>query len=56
MGHYLMPQLPVAGVSLPGLNTRHVGNESNLIFERVIQDLGAGVRFMHEQGYERIVL
>jgi len=56
MGHYLMPHLPAAGISLLGLNTRYAGNESNLIFERVIQDLGAGVRFLREQGYERIVL
>ena len=56
MGHYLMPHLPVAGVSLLGLNTRYAGNESNLIFERVIQDLGAGVQFLREQGYERVIL
>ena len=56
MGHYLMPHLPAAGVSLLGLNTRYAGNESNLIFERVIQDLGAGVHFLREQGFEHIVL
>ena len=56
MGHYLMPHLPAAGVSLLGLNTRYVGNDSMLLFERVIQDLGAGVRFLREEGFEKIVL
>ena len=56
MGHYLMPHLPAAGVSLLALNTRYVGNESNLIFERVIQDLGAGVQFLRGEGYDRVVL
>ena len=56
MGHYLMPHLPAAGVSLLALNTRYVGNDSMLLFERVIQDLGAGVRYLREEGFERIVL
>ena len=53
MGHYLMPHLPAAGVSLLGLNTRYVGNDTMLLFERVIQDLGAGVRYLRDEGYER---
>ena len=56
MGHYLMPHLPAAGVSLLGLNTRYAGNDATLLFERVIQDLGAGVRYLRDQGYERIAL
>ncbi len=56
MGHYLMPHLPAAGVSLLALNTRYVGNDSMLLFERVIQDLGAGVGFLRAEGFEKIVL
>ena len=56
MGHYPMPHLPAAGVSLLALNTRYIGNDSMLLFERVIQDLGAGVKYLRDQGYERIVL
>ena len=56
MGHYLMPHLPAAGVSLLALNTRYVGNDSMLLFERVIQDLGAGVQYLRDEGYEKIVL
>lgn len=56
MGHYLMPHLPAAGVSLLALNTRYVANDSMLLFERVIQDLGAGVRFLRDEGFRKIVL
>lgn len=56
MGHYLMPHLPKAGVTLLGLNTRYVGNDSVLIFERVIQDLGVGVKFLRAEGYGKVVL
>lgn len=56
MGHYLMPYLPAAGVSLLALNTRYVGNDSMLLFERVIQDLGAGVRYLRDQGFKTVVL
>ena len=56
MGHYLMPHLPAAGVSLLALNTRYVANDSMLLFERVIQDLGAGVRFLRGEGFRKIVL
>lgn len=56
MGHYLMPHLPAAGMSLLALNTRYVANDSMLLFERVIQDLGAGVRFLRGEGFRKIVL
>jgi len=56
MGHYLLGPMQKRGRALLALNTRFVGNDSNLIVERAIQDLGAGVRFMREQGYKRICL
>jgi pimeloyl-ACP methyl ester carboxylesterase len=39
-----------------GLNSRYAGNDTLLLMERVIQDLGAGVRFLREQGYDKVVL
>ncbi len=56
MAHYLMRLLPGAGISLLGLNTRYLNNDSQLIFERVIADLGAGVRFLRQEGFRRIIL
>lgn len=56
MGHYLISPLAQHGICCMGLNSRYVGNDSMLIMERVIQDLGAGVKFLKERGYERIFL
>jgi pimeloyl-ACP methyl ester carboxylesterase len=55
-GHYLISPLAQRGICCMGLNTRYVGNDSTLIMERAILDLGAGVQFMREQGYKKIVL
>ncbi len=56
MGHYLISPLSQRGICCMGLNSRYVGNDTMLIMERVIQDLGAGVRFLRERGYERVYL
>lgn len=56
MGHYLLTPLARRGIACMGLNSRYVNNESQLIAERVIQDLGAGLRRLRDEGYERIVL
>jgi hypothetical protein len=56
MGHYLLEPLAKRGIAALGLNTRYAGNDESLIFERAIQDLGAGVRWLRSQGFERVVL
>ncbi|MDB5945237.1 MAG: hypothetical protein JWQ33_263, partial [Ramlibacter sp.] len=56
MGHYLIEPLAERGVACMGLNSRYVGNDSLLLMERVIQDLGAGVQFLRAQGYDKVVL
>lgn len=56
MGHSLIQPLADRGVACMGLNSRYVGNDSLLLMERVIQDLGAGVQFLHAQGYDKVVL
>lgn len=56
MGHYLIAPLAARGVACMGLNSRYAGNDTLLLMERVIQDLGAGVRFLREQGYDKVVL
>src|SRR5205085_7376895 len=56
MGHYLIEPLAARGVACMGLNSRYAGNDTLLLMERVIQDLGAGVQFMRAQGYEKVVL
>jgi pimeloyl-ACP methyl ester carboxylesterase len=56
MGHYLIAPLAARGVACMGLNSRYVGNDTLLLMERVIQDLGAGVQYLRAQGYEKVVL
>ena len=56
MGHYLLQPLAERGVAALGLNTRYMGNDSVLLLERAIQDLGAGVKWLRAQGFERVVL
>lgn len=56
MGHYLLAPLAQRGVACMGLNSRYAGNDTLLLMERVIQDLGAGVQFLRTQGYDKVVL
>jgi pimeloyl-ACP methyl ester carboxylesterase len=56
MGHYLIAPLAERGVACLGLNSRYAGNDTLLLMERVIQDLGAGVQYLRAQGYEKVVL
>jgi hypothetical protein len=56
MGHYLIAPLAERGVACMGLNSRYAGNDTLLLMERVIQDLGAGVRYLRTQGYDKVVL
>jgi pimeloyl-ACP methyl ester carboxylesterase len=56
MGHYLIQPLAERGVACMGLNSRYAGNDTMLLLERVLQDLGAGVRFFREAGYEKVAL
>jgi len=56
MGHYLLGPLSERGVAVLGLNSRYLGNDTVLILERAIQDLGAGVKWLRQEGYDRILL
>jgi pimeloyl-ACP methyl ester carboxylesterase len=56
MGHYLIAPLVARGIACMGLNSRYAGNDTLLLMERVLQDLGAGVQFLRGQGYDKVVL
>lgn len=56
MGHYLLKPLAERGIAAFGLNTRYMGSDVVLLLERAIQDLGAGVAYLRQRGYERVVL
>ena len=57
MGHYLIGPLADRGIACLGLNSRYAGNDTVLLMERVLQDLGAGVKFMRDAlACDRVVL
>jgi len=56
MSHYLIDPLNARGLAVLALNTRYAGGDQVLIMENAIQDIGAGVRYLREQGFRRVVL
>jgi pimeloyl-ACP methyl ester carboxylesterase len=56
MGHYFIAPLAERGICCLGLNSRYAGSDTTLLMERVIQDLGAGVKFLQGLGYGRVFL
>jgi pimeloyl-ACP methyl ester carboxylesterase len=54
--HYLLEPLQKRGRTAMSITTRHTNNDSALLMERTIQDVGAGVRYLREQGYEKVIL
>ena len=55
-GHYLVEPLVARGAAVLAVNTRYIGNDSMLIMERAMQDLGAAIFFLRQQGHKRVVL
>ncbi|MGV9868814.1 alpha/beta hydrolase [Rhodococcus koreensis] len=57
MGHYALKLLAERGVAAIGMATRYVGNDSTLITENCLLDIGAVVRHTREVlGYRRVLL
>ncbi len=54
--HYAQAPLCARGRAMLTLTSRHLYNDSSLLMERLIQDVGAGVRYLREAGYEKVVL
>jgi pimeloyl-ACP methyl ester carboxylesterase len=56
LGHYALPGLAQRGFGAVGLTTRYVGNDTSLIMENCLIDIGAMARHLYERGYDRVVL
>jgi pimeloyl-ACP methyl ester carboxylesterase len=56
LGHYLLAPLAERGVDAVGLTTRYLGNDSTLLMENCVLDIGAAIAFLRDRGYERIAL
>lgn len=54
--HYATPALVDAGYAVFGQNSRWLNNDALCVHEALLLDVAAGVRFLRERGFERIVL
>ncbi|MDX2165499.1 MAG: alpha/beta hydrolase [Deltaproteobacteria bacterium] len=54
--HYGTPYLTAAGYAVFGQNSRWQNNDALCVHETLLLDVAAGVRFLRQQGFERIVL
>jgi pimeloyl-ACP methyl ester carboxylesterase len=56
LGHYALPGLAARGFAGVGLTTRYVGNDTALIMENCLLDMGSMVAHLRSLGYEKVVL
>jgi pimeloyl-ACP methyl ester carboxylesterase len=56
LGHYALRPLAELGVASVGVTTRYLGNDSALLVENCLLDVGAVVRTIRSLGYDRVVL
>jgi pimeloyl-ACP methyl ester carboxylesterase len=56
MGHYALKPLAESGMAAVGFATRYIGNDSALLMENCVLDIGAAVRHLRDMGFEKVVL
>ncbi len=56
MAHYALETMAALGVDAIGMTTRYIGNESTLLLEDCVVDIGSVLRHLRGEGYARIVL
>jgi hypothetical protein len=54
--HYVVPPLTARGYAVFGQNSRYINNDTDMVHERLLFDIAAGMRHLKEAGFERIVL
>ena len=54
--HYVVPGLTARGYAVFGHNSRYLNNDTDMVHERLLFDIAAGMRYLKERGFERIVL
>jgi pimeloyl-ACP methyl ester carboxylesterase len=54
--HYVVPGLTARGYAVFGHNSRYLNNDSDMVHERLLFDIAAGLRYLKAAGFERIVL
>ena len=54
--HYIAPYMAARGFGFLGWNTRYRGAEDQFLLEHALIDIGVGMKWLLEQGVEKIVL
>jgi len=54
--HYAIPALLDAGYAAFGQNSRYLNNDALCVHESLLLDVAAGVRFLRERGFDKIIL
>ena len=54
--HYVVPGLVARGYAVFGHNSRYLNNDIDMVHERLLFDVAAGIRHLKDRGSERIVL
>jgi len=54
--HYLVPEILQGGAAVLTQAPRTIGNDIRLEHERALYDVAAGVQFLRDEGYERVIL
>lgn len=56
MAHYALVKWARRGVDAIGMSTRYLGNETTLLLENCVLDIGAVIRAARDEGYARVIL
>jgi hypothetical protein len=54
--HYVVPGLTARGYAVFGHNSRYLNNDTDMVHERLLFDIAAGMRHLRDNGFERTVL
>ncbi|GIW13804.1 MAG: hypothetical protein KatS3mg062_1243 [Tepidiforma sp.] len=54
--HYVVPGLTARGYAVFGHNSRYLNNDTDMVHERLLLDIAAGMRWLRNRGYRHIVL
>lgn len=54
--HYAIPSLVAAGWPVFAHNLRHLNHDTEMIYERLLLDVAAGMRWLRARGFDKVVL
>lgn len=54
--HYVVPPLTARGYAVFGHNSRYLNNDTDMVHERLLFDIAAGMRHLKERGFRNVIL